>query len=279
MDSLAQWVLIQSEYHHWLMVVKYRRWSLIELAPTGPDYPSGNTINITSSRFISNAAQIGGGLTITAVYDNDACGCINAVIKILIEKCNFENNKAYQGSSVYLEQSVTNTQFLLDTTISSSNFTNGHCHNGLQHKLECSGSVLLKSYQLTLKGFVIFSGNSLSAFSLRSSSIKLLSSTQLQFINNSAVDGAALHIVDCSSLVVNSGTNLFFKGNTASHRGGAIYFDTCNFEQAGSNDCFIRHSNSTLHPNEWKINVSFIENQAHHLGNSIYLDSIRSCIW
>ena len=250
--------------------------ALIELALTGPDYPSGNTINIISSRFISNAAEIGGGLTVSAVYDD---GCFNADNKLFIQNCTFDNNKAFQGSSVYLTQSGKSQQPVLDTTMSSCNFTNGHCVYTLTHGLPCLGSVLLRYFPLTFKGVSMFNGNSISALGLRSSSIKILSSTQLQFINNSAVDGAALHIVDCSSLVVNSGTNFIFKNNTASHRGGAIYSETCTFEQAGGRDCFIRHSNTALHPDVWKINVNFSDNQAADLGDSIYTDSIQSCIW
>ena len=250
--------------------------ALIELAATGPDYPSGNTINITSSRFISNAAEIGGGLTVSAVYDS---GYFNADNKLFIQNCTFDNNKAFQGSSVYLTQSGKSQQPVLDTTMSNSIFTNGQCGNTMKYGLPCLGSVLLIFFSLTLKGASMFTRNSISALSLRSSSIELLSSTQLQFINNSAVDGAALHIVDCSSLVVNSGINLVFKNNNASHRGGAIYSESCTFEQAGGRNCFIRHSNTALHPDEWKINFTFTDNRAAGLGDSIYTDSIQSCIW
>ena len=252
--------------------------ALIELATTGPDYPSDNTINITSSRFVSNAAEIGGGLTVSTVFDSEF---FNADNKLIIENCNFDNNKAFQGSSVYLTQNEKSQLPILDTTISDSNFTNGHCGNTIMSLIiPCSGSVLLRFFSLTLMGVSVFSQNSVSALSLRSSSsIELLSSSHLQFISNSAVDGAALHIVDCSSLVVNSGTTLLFKNNTASYHGGAIYSESCTFQQTGGRDCFIRHSNTTLHPDEWNITVTFTKNQASGLGDAIYIDSFQSCIW
>ena len=43
--------------------------------------------------------------------------------------------------------------------------------------------------------------------------------------------------------------------------------------------CLIRYKDSNRDPNEWKINVSFSENLAHHLGDSVYVDSIQSCVW
>ena len=107
--------------------------------------------------------------------------------------------------------------------------------------LLCLGSLVLSHFSLTLKGTLLFSGNSLSALSLSFSSIELLPSTELLFINNNAVDGAAINIINCSSIIVNDGTELYFENNTASHRGGAIYAEACS---QTSGDCFIRHSNS-----------------------------------
>ena len=64
----------------------------------------------------------------------------------------------------------------------------------------------LSRFSLTLNGSLLFSGNTQSALCLTASSIELLSSTQLQFTDNRGVNGAALHVVDCSSVIVNDGT-------------------------------------------------------------------------
>ena len=72
---------------------------LIDFAASQIDYPFNNIVEINRGRFISNTAQLGGGLAVDVVYD--AYGCVNAGNKLLIDSCNFEKNKGYQGSSAY----------------------------------------------------------------------------------------------------------------------------------------------------------------------------------
>ena len=234
-------------------------------------YPFNNTVEIYRGRFISNTAQLGGGLAVDVVYD--AYECVESGNKLLIDSCNFEKNKGYQGSSAYFLGTSKSRQAPLNTTLSFSNFTDGHCNNALP----CLGSVLLSHFPLTLNGTLLFTKNNQSALCLTASSIELFPSTQLQFINNSGFNGAALHVVDCSSVIVNDGTSLYFENNIATHHGGAIFSESCTQTRG---DCFIRHSNSTLDPDQWKTNVTFVHNQAYSLGDdSIYVDSIQSCVW
>ena len=97
----------------------------------------------------------------------------------------------------------------------------------------------------------------------------------LEFTENFGANGAALYIVDYSSVIVNDNTSLFFQYNTASNHGGAIYSEA---RTQTRGYCFIKHNNSSLEPNEWKTNVSFSENRAS-MGNSIYMNSVQSCVW
>ena len=258
----------------------------IGYAAIGTNNPFDNVIAISNTSFVSNEADVGGGISVNLVYSAD--GCPTTSNKLLIESCTFDSNTAFQGSSAYLSQSGKCSQPLLDTIICCSKFINGNCGTILKHGfiLRCFGNVFLDSLpQLTFKGAVLFAGgqqlgytNNLSALTLRSSSVALSSSTQLQFINNSAVHGAGIHLVDCSFIIVSKGSTLLFKHNTASRLGGAIYVESCTVGLAGFDNCFIRHTNSALHPDDWGINVTFIDNQ---LGtgrvNAIYMDLVKSC--
>ena len=240
------------------------------------NYPFDNTVAISSCRFTLNKAQKGGGIIAYALQDTIANHCSVIANELLFRNCAFDNNIASDGSSAIISQSEKNSRPLLFTTVHDSNFTNAQCSGS-----SCSSSVLIKSLPLTVKGALKFLENHLSSLGLHSSLLKLLPSTQLQFINNSAINGAALHIVDCSSVIVNNDTSLLFKNNTASNNGGAIYVETCAFDKAWN--CFIRHSNPTLHPDDWNTSFTFLENQDqtkyYSLENSIYIDSIQSCIW
>ena len=220
----------------------------------------------------SYQAHLGGGITVDVVYD--AYGCVNADNKLFIENCSFDNNAGYQGSSAYF-LGTSGCQTLLNTTISFTNFTSGHCEhvNGLI--IPCFGSVILRHFPIIkVINVILFTENYHSALSLTASSIELLPSAELKFTNNSGYNGAALHIVDCSSVIINDNTSLYFENNQASNHGGAIYSEACNQE-------FIKHSNSTLNPNQWNVTVLFIENQAHIGGDSIYIDlqTPQSYVW
>ena len=254
----------------------------IGFTATGTNRLFGNVVAINSSRIISNEADIGGGISVNLVHNARECSTDSN--KLLIENSTFDSNTAFQGSSAYLSQSGKCSKPLLNTTVGSSNFTNGHCGAGLRNEfvLRCSGNVLVESMpQVTFEGAVMFTGNSyfsnISALSLRSSSIELLSSAQLQFTNNSAVNGAGIHLIDASSIILNSGSTILFKHNTASGQGGAIYADTCTLSQTDRLDCVVKHSNPALRPDDWGVNITFIDNRlTSDQANAIYVDSVQS---
>ena len=254
----------------------------IFFSATGTNRIFGNVVAINSSRIISNEADIGGGISVNLVHNARECSTDSN--KLLIENNTFDSNTAFQGSSAYLSQNGKCSQPLLNTTVGSSNFTNGHCGTVLRNRFQigfrCSGNVLVESMQqVTFQSAVIFTGDKqnsyfsiISALSLRSSSIELSSSAQLQFINNSAVNGAGIHLVGSSSIILNNGSTLLFKNNTASGQGGAIYADTCTLGQN-----VVKHSNPTLHPDDWGVNITFIGNQlTSGQANAIYVDSVQS---
>ena len=254
----------------------------IGFAATGTNRLFGNAVAINSSRIISNEADIGGGISVH--LEHNARECSTDSNKLLIENSTFDSNTAFQGSSAYLSQSGKCSQPLLNTTVSSSNFTNGHCGTVLRNQfvLRCSGNLLMERMpQVTFQGAVMFIGNSyfsnISALSLHSSSIELSSSAQLQFVNNSAVNGAGIYLIDASSIILNNGYTILFKHNTASGQGGAIYAETCTLCQTDGLNCVVKHSNPAFHPDDWGVNITFIDSQLiSGQANAIYVDSVQS---
>ena len=220
----------------------------IGFAAFGMNSPLDNVVAIKSSKFSSNEADVGGGISVDLVHDAHRCP-INGNT-LLIEDCVFDNNTAFQGSSAYLSQSGMHTQPLLNTTVSNINFTNGHCGTVLRNELglQCVGNFLVESMSLvTFQGAIRFIGTQnvqnsyISALTLRSSSIKLLSTTRLQFINNSALNGAGIFLMGSSSIIVSNSSAILFKHNIVLEQGAAIYADTCTLGQ--TRFCFVKHSN------------------------------------
>ena len=234
--------------------------------------PFDNLITVSSSNFTSNTAETGGGMTVDVLSNSN--GCTTAGNKLVIEKCVFDDNEAFQGASAYMSQSSKSSQTLLDTTVCCSNFTNGHCGAIMKGNLLCIGNIVLDAFHFIISSHIIFADNNVSAISLYFSTIELLPSTQLQFINNKDDLGAALYLADCSSLVVNSGIVMLFENNAADYRGASIYAGRCKLGQIGDRSCFIQHRNSTLHPDDWNVNITFVSKNV-----AIYIDSAWSCIW
>ena len=69
---------------------------------------------------------------------------------------------------------------------------------------------------------------------------------------------------------------MLFKNNVADYHGSSIYAEGCKLGQIGDRNCFIRHKNSTLHPDNWNMNITFVNENV-----AIYIDSAYawSCIW
>ena len=243
----------------------------IDFASNEVDFPFNNTVEILNGRFLSNTAQLGGGIAVDVVYDT--YGCVNAGNKLLIENCSFDSNEGYQGSSAYFSGTSKDCRAVLNTILSFSSFTNNrHCTK--DKVLPCLGSVLLRRFLLALNGNSFFTGNFQSALGLTASSIELLPSAQLWFTNNNGSNGAALHIVDCSSVIVNDNTSIYFENNKATNHGDAIYSEACSQTRG---ECFIKHNNLSLEPDEWKVSLNF--NSSSGNSSLIYMDSIKSCVW
>ena len=231
-----------------------------------------NAINISTTQFTSNVASYGGGLGVE-VHNELSSNTL------LVENCTFRYNSAFQGSSAYFYQD-SNRYLSMDTMITKTTFSNGQCSASIitQFALPCSGNVYLQRYSLLLNDTIILRDNGLSGLTMSSSHVELLPGTQLHFINNTALEGAGLHLVDCSAVIVSSNSAIYFDSNNAAMKGGAIHAENCGITNGGS-QCFVRHVNKDLHPDNWEVNFTFVNNTASGIKNSIHVNSIRPCIW
>ena len=232
-----------------------------------------NAINISTTQFTSNVASYGGGFGIEVHNELPSN-------TLLVENCTFRYNSAFQGSSAYFYQD-SNRYPSMDTKITKATFSSGQCSASIitQFALPCSGNVYLQRYSLLLNDTIILRDNGLSGLTMSSSHVELLPGTQLHFINNTALEGAGLHLVDCSAVIVSDNSAIYFDSNNAAIKGGAILAENCGITQNGGGQCFVRHVNKDLHPDYWEVNFTFVNNTASDIKNSIHVNSIRPCIW
>ena len=242
---------------------------------------SDNEISISSSRFISNDAGYGGGFSIEVQNEQNTVS-VDPANRLTFDSCTFNRNSAYQGSSAFFYQDSNKYSLLVNTIITNTTFRDGHCSiNSItsHFTLPCSGNVYLYQFDIIFNDTVVLRDNGLSALTMSSSHVELLPGTLLHFINNTALEGAGLHLVDCSAVIVSNNSTIYFDSNTAKAKGGAINAENCAIALTGGRQCFIRHVNASLHPDNWEANFIFMNNRASEMKNSIYINSIRPCFW
>lgn len=234
-----------------------------------------NTIYIKKSTFINNTAAFGGGVsaeTQQAVTNNTF---------IYFIECTWHKNVARLGSAVYAylhpypfgEHSL----FQFDTC---SFIENTNRFSDLSVTLRGRGTVYSISIPVMFVNSNVFAGNYGSAL-VGISTIYNFNGT-IVFENNTAKDGGAISLYESSYLVLSENTKLYFGGNTALGKGGAIYATGATQRDLISNQfCFILYFDPTVSPYEWKqknINITFSHNHAEH-GNSVFTTTLHTCVW
>ena len=137
---------------------------------------------------------------------------------------------------------------------------------------------IYESHSVSFKGQVSFinnkgrRGGAISA--LRS---KLYFNGNASFIGNSAINGGAISLKEDSIIYLEKNTNIYFRLNTASMHGGAIYVDDDYFWYYKEITCFIQ-SKSTIKGHQTNnITVKFENNTAEIAGVALYGGWIDIC--
>ena len=241
-----------------------------------------NTISIFSSRFKSNVADYGGGFSIQVLDRQDIKLPFEPTNRLTFINCTFSNNLAFQGSSAFFYQ---DRNRCVNTMIAETAFSDGLCisdssiFSQFMSTSSCSGNVYLYQFDIIFNDTIVLRDNGLSGLTMSSSHVELLPGTQLHFINNTALEGAGLHLVDCSAVIVSNNSTIYFDSNNAVSKGGAIYAENCGIPLTGGGHCFIRHVNTSLHPDNWEAEFIFTNNKASEMNNSIYVNSPNPCFW
>ena len=219
-----------------------------------------------------NTATLGGGIKIGFYFNSP-------VVSVLISNCNFTNNTADSGSGLYIESQLIRRTVPKPAVLSNLRFQN-NIATGF-------GSGIFVAYlPLKLVGELYFHNNSNTSFAVISSQIEVYSN--LTFLYNHGLRGGALFLSDNSQLLLDQSVSLYFEGNTAKDRGGAIYADSISLDLLYRNygytfynvHCFIKHF---IHfepktPDEYTQNITFKHNSASK-GSAIYTHTLSPCSW
>ena len=234
-------------------------------------------IEIVSCKFENNSAFSGGGVDI---YSNEL-STRDDVRAVHFTDCSWTGNSASQnGAAIHIMAGVlvsgvrghyptivfTDCSFISNRVL--PRVTPGE---NLSTQVNGGGAFFSSILSVVFAGETTFEGNNASALYLSGSIASFTAGSQVLFRNNSGKNGGAVCLVGQSYLYLNGSSNFSFVNNTASHLGGALFFQST--DSVVYRPCFMyRALNIDLS------NLYFESNQAcGGRGDHMYVSSFNGC--
>ena len=238
-----------------------------------------NIINITDSRFDSNSAYYGGGISLST---NRERGVLTATNGITLEGCIWLNNIARVGSAIDLSSyhDVPEGQLVSPVFINCSYFNNNNSYTESVVRALGLGTIHSDGIPFAFSGDNYFVSNNGTALAATDVIVDFRENATAEFIGNRGLRGGAIALFGSTVLRVFPNTKLLFEGNEATDKGGAIYSISVGLRDVvNSRKCFIRYHDYVLGPSEWKTNFTFINNTSPNPGHAIYCTTLIPCSW
>ena len=242
-----------------------------------------NIINITDSRFDSNSAYYGGGISLST---NRERGVLVATNGITIENCTWLNNIARVGSAVDLSSydDIPEGQLVSPVFINCSYINNSNSYTDSVVRALGLDTIHSDGIPFAFSGDNRFVGNNGTALAVAYTIVHFRENATANFTGNWGLRGGAIVLFGSTVLCVYQNTKLLFVKNKAINKGGAIYSISVGLRDVlNSQKCFIRyhdrHHHYVLGPSEWKTNFTFINNTSHNPGHAIYCTTLIPCSW
>ena len=242
------------------------------------DHSIGNDVVFQDCTLYNNSAYLGGGISISA---NTNYANISTVNRINFTKCIFIENHADYGAAVDFYKQTTPLDYKkVVVTISDCHFL----QNGMPYNRSFSRSfsvVNVNGLATSFTGTTIFSGSIGTPLAIKNIGIDLLDHSTLNFTQNTGYNGGALAFTSSGHLTVHDDTKMIFLNNSASGKGGAIYWEYFDehFTLYNNQQCYIQYYDSSVHPNEWNTTFQFSGNHVFTKTNTIFVSSLIPCVW
>ena len=205
----------------------------------------------TTVRFDNNEATMEAGVLYAAESNVEFKENSNIV---------FDNNKAILSGGALYFTNISNISFSENSNTTFSNnratFNGGALYfsNNSLISFSDTSQVMFYHNDALYGGAVCYNNNT---------SIEFKDSSAVTFIGNTAtVSGGAIQALSNSDITLTSNNTIIFTNNTAQY-GGAIFFDAT--------------QSSMIFSNIQKKTITFINNNARIIGNSVYFDLMKSC--
>ena len=256
--------------------------------------PHDNKIAFTDCWFRSNRANFSGGV---AIYSSRST---HSIIDNTFQftNCTWMSNKAQYGSAVTVLPQIwdaVKSGFLPTTIFTTCTFISNTMDETPQRNdmytffQNGKGAFLISRFTVEFQGVTNFTGSTGTALYVTSGIVKFTRESEATFFNNSGLDGGAISLHGFSAIYVSDNSTITFKGNSATNRGGAIFFYSFNKQDyTYSRSCFIQYDGEEEDKDRRNLTVLFKDNVARiqtnesskselNFGNSIFATNLIPC--
>ena len=239
-----------------------------------------NRVLFKNTTFKSNQARYGGGTSVFSFFSDYRSHPNESV---LFENCTWENNFAFYSPAVDISPDrldQLNTGFLPIPVFKDCLFKQNHlCYRANKHGtgFVTSGVFVVSRSTVMFLGNTMFVDNNYTALLLNSARGIFNCSSNVSFIKNTGIRGAAIAMYGFSVLLINDDVYFMFKNNSAREVGGGIYYhsnEQRDFLEGRS--CFLQYTGSKKQPD---VTFVFEDNKANNGGSSIFSVSFYSCFF
>ena len=214
-------------------------------------------------RFENNTANnIGGAISLYDSSNMDLCGVVSLV-----------KNKASQGGAISLADSSSMDLCGVVSLVKNNANFGGAIHtisSSISFGINCHATNFVGSTQIDLKFSLNHATNRGGAIGSLSSNLYFMGTVLLS--DNTAGYGGAMMLQGTSRLILRPSLSLRFMRNSASQKGGAIYYHYFCLCSVTNSECFISFEETFKN-----ISVMFANNTASEDGSVLYIGTLGSC--
>ena len=250
--------------------------------------PGNNTVILSGCRFLSNKADIHGGVSIYSSSSSTASITDNSV---QFRDCLWTHNSATSlGAALGVvaiynrndNNNIVVNQWFIEIVFNNSTFESNFFSEDLGNSRGVrSGIVHIKTVPVKFESSTTFDHNNGTALEVISSSVNFERGSHATFKNNQASpNGAALNLIKSSEITVKNNCDFVFSNNTACSGAAIKQHSTDPYDFIHSRMCFTKYiDDNETEVGQRNINFVFINNTAtcKGLGSSLHVTSIKPC--
>ena len=245
-----------------------------------------NSIRIQDCKFTKNTAFYGGAVSYKITRESKR---ITASNSLTFAGCRWCSNEAQTGSAVNLVSQPYPLGVTPHVIFSDCNFSNNINHYSHSNKINRYsdnstkpvgiGSLYSDNIPVVLSGSCNFTCNKGTALAGSATYFILANNSVTKFDENSGNNGGAIALLGNTYLVLDPNTKLWFTGNKADNKGGAIYFiSSSERDFISTQKCFVFYSDRSAEQGNWSVSVNF-QNNTDMMNKSIYATTLLPCVW